>query len=319
MLEEKILKKIDKKGFKFIVKEEKTYNSIFNFNKEMKSILLTEEQFNKIVKQELTLLTEKLHISNDVTNAYEYLKQLILTDLNKTELKTNVLSIPFKNNELNVNIFGYDLTIKYHCYYLNSSMDIGEILNHLDIVSHVDNNDKILVLNFINIDNEFIDPRYFDDALQHELEHFYQFVKKGGTDLIPNKTLYNQALKYLKDTEGNNGFNYILSLIIYLSYKQEWDGFINGSYAMITSCDIRTKQDFDYYLKQTEAYRYLQNLKYYQQVLKEHETDENLLNALKTVSTKTLKWYNRTIDYSIKNITKKLNGMKQLYLKNKQL
>lgn len=315
MIKKQTIKFIDKTNHTLEVKECEKNIIDFKFHDEMKKIILNEDQFNNILEM---MLNEKLHISDDVIDSFKIIKNSILRNIAETSTINNSISIPHKENELKFELFGSDLTVKYDCYFLNSKQDIASIMQKLDITSYVNNDEKTIYLNFFNIDNQYFDPRYFDDALQHELEHFYQFIKKGGTALIPKSDLYKQALKYLNDN-GNDGFNRVLATIIYLSYKQEWDGFINGSYAMLCACDIRTMNDFNEYFVQTEVYRSLQNLIYLKEVLKENEDNENLHNAMKEISNKTLKWYNRVVDYSIKNLTKKVNGLKKLYLTNKGL
>ena len=74
----------------------------------------------------------------------------------------------------------------------------------------------------------------------------------------------------------------------------------------------QSKKEVDYYIQQTEIFQVLQMLSYNRQILIDNENNENLLNALRVFNNKKLNWFLRTSDYSIKRITKNIQGLKKL-------
>lgn len=285
----------------------------FNFKENMKKLVITEEQFNKNIKK---LLNEKLHVSDEVIETKNMIANLIKQNVNLTDNNkiTEINGIRCLNDTVIINhIFNsnFSLTINYHIYLIKNNGNETETMKKLNLISSIDCTTNILTLNSVLFNIDGFDVRTFDDALQHELEHYYQFIKKGGTALIKNRNLYDLAKDNLQ-SQDNDGFNQILAQIIYLSFKQEHDGYLNGAYATVMWTKPQSKKEVDYYIQQTEIFQVLQMLSYNKQILIDNENNENLLNALRVFNNKKLNWFLRTSDYSIKRITKNIQGLKKL-------
>lgn len=188
----------------------------------MKKILITEEQLNMV-------LQEELGIAREVTKLCMDLKQILYNKIEEApEGEFNFL----------------DIKVKYHVYSFNSEQDFW---NWFQVepslyINGYSYKDKLLILTIININGNY-NVSMLNDTIQHELEHYYQtknakksFVSSSYKNAFNKMDDYNLYIKWIYNLE-------------YYSKKFEIDAIVNGAYAVAKDKEL---SDFNAFIEETE-------------------------------------------------------------------
>lgn len=277
-----------------------TYEVSFDFNEPLR-IQLSESKFIDEFKNDcINILNEEQHINDNVVKERNKICNLILNDIKNVELKkTKINVVTEKHNTLKVKIFDDTYFVRYGCYFFKNENDCIKYLSEFNPIAYILKEKKVLTIVFINVEG-YIDERYFYDAIQHELTHLYQMTL-SNTNLVGNRNLYDIARQNI-GSDANNGFNHALATIIYLSFEAEQDAFINGLNGFLENYPIRNKNDAFYVYDNSECGRYLKNLLYYMNALKEYKGNDLLIQAMKEVGNKYEDWYYKTAEKAYKRL-----------------
>lgn len=205
-----------------------------------KKIYVTESQFREY-------LLEELSISNEVIEMSE---EMISTILNKIENNEKEFIFNFKYNTfVDVKIYSFKNN-KEFSYWID------------DI-----NNRKLLINNFSFKENTFyircvevngnLDTVTLHNNIHHEVEHFFQSLKKGKP--ITAKK-YDIITKYMHESEECNFITSLICKILYFTSKIELDAIANGFYSDLKKFDLSTTPLYDIIIN-TECISLLDNFK----------------------------------------------------------
>lgn len=196
---------------------------------------LNENTIRKIIKEELGIALE-------VTNTSNQIFQDILTDLRKQKPeKTDICFI--KTGSVNSSLHGVNFKVNYVCRNFSNK----DLVENFDIDALTEGGSVFLDKRFVFVNvnliafNGTVDNKEALNTIQHEIEHIYQQIRA-------NKRIPSDDLKYAKmktDLEGNDENRRYVARLVYLSYKSEQEGFINGTYAWCMTNDITTPP-YDY-------------------------------------------------------------------------
>ena len=192
-----------------------------------KRIIITEEQLNKI-------LTEELGIAKEVSKASKELKKELFLNIEKNDKG----AFDFIDFKVLYNVFRFKTEEEFYYWYDK---------NFNKLVNGYSKNDNLLRLSIIVINNNF-NVSSLNDIIQHELEHYYQ-SKMAGYSF--GGSSYNNA--YHKMNDYNSYIKYI-SRIEYFSKHFEIDAFVNGAYFASEDLNITS---YDSFIEQTD----LKNIK----------------------------------------------------------
>lgn len=193
---------------------------------------LLEKKIHSIVRK---VINEERGISDEVYNAANEILSLIRRDADMNMDDGNYASA-FKGaaqvirNEFPFNLAGEEIGVIYNTYIFPST----EVYNSykrayphqiMSATSQYKKDDAQIFVVYNYVENEGYDESICD-RVQHELEHLYQEIKKGGVfPMTPLKKRVNVGLMRRKD---GNVFN--ASFILYCARDYEQDAFANGLY-----------------------------------------------------------------------------------------
>ena len=207
-----------------------------------KNILITEEQLNFIINEELGIAKKVSELSEKLKNELFY----------QIEKKDNN-SFEFEDIKVVYNVYRFSNQENFYTWFDN---------NPTKYINGYSYSKKTLFLTIININNRF-NIASLNDIIQHELEHYYQSKMAGHSF---GKTSYNNA--YLKYHDFNDYIRYI-SRIEYFSKHFEIDGWVNGAYFAAKELDII---DYNSFIESTDlkeikmslknAYNFFKNVKF---------------------------------------------------------
>jgi len=207
------------------IKNKIKYNLFYIFN-----MNLTENYIRELVKEELGIALE-------VTNTSNQIFQDILTDLRKQKPeKTDICFI--KTGSVNSSLHGVNFKVNYICRNFSNK----DLVENFDIDALTEGGSVFLDKRFVFVNvnliafNGTVDNKEALNTIQHEIEHIYQQIRA-------NKRIPSDDLKYAKmktDLEGNDENRRNVARLVYLCYKSEQEGFINGTYAWCMTNDAMT-------------------------------------------------------------------------------
>lgn len=193
---------------------------------------LLEKKIYSIVRK---VINEERGINDEVYNAANEILSLIRRDADMNMDDGNYASA-FKGaaqvirNEFPFNLAGEEIGVIYNTYIFPST----EVYNSykrtyphqiMSATSQYKKDDAQIFVVYNYVENEGYDESICD-RVQHELEHLYQEIKKGGVfPMTPLKKRVNVGLMRRKD---GNVFN--ASFILYCAREYEQDAFANGLY-----------------------------------------------------------------------------------------
>lgn len=183
-----------------------------------KKIIITEEQLNKIINEELG-------ISKEVSKNSKELQKILFDSF---ENKKNGY-FSFLDINVNYKTYSFDMEKDFYEWYENN---FDKLINGYSF------SDKMLYLTFIEINGMIYNLSFIIDTIQHELEHYYQ-TKMAGHSF--SKDSYYNAYNSLNDY---NMYIKNISLIEYYGSHFEIDAFVNGAYAVAKTLDIDNYNSF---------------------------------------------------------------------------
>lgn len=200
-------------------------------------------------------LNEELSISSSVTHYMLLLKQQILDDSHKKQ--TNKLrndKITYKEGSFEFDLFGDSYTVNYTLY----TCDIQLCRSYIQS-SHVVMSTATLNL-CLALDNGQPYQEYFDNIIEHELLHIYQY-NKSKVDLLSNnniKKLYDIVNDIFKTS--NNEDVLVFANALYASFAFEQDAMVHALYAQLMSSPMGI--NYKYIINKSDEYNYLYDMKY---------------------------------------------------------
>ena len=195
-----------------------------------KKIIITEEQFQQI-------LNEELGIAKEVPKASKELKKELFTRIENNH-----------SGEFNF----LDILVKYNVYSFENETDFLDWFDSTyDYVNGYSYDDKTLYLTIIQIAGDY-NVASINDTIQHELEHYYQ-TKMAGHNFT--NSAYDNAVKKMNEY---NAYIKHISRIEYYSNHIEIDAFVNGAYYAVQDMNIT---DYDTFIESTDLQRVRDSLK----------------------------------------------------------
>ena len=185
-----------------------------------KNIIITEEQFKKLLNEELGISKKVINITNEIEKEfYNFLNNIELNEYSciiEDDLKVEFKKLFFNNMD--------DFYLAY-----NNNTDL-----YVNGYSYEDNTIYITILVVNNIvlgDNIF-------NTIQHEVEHYWQCKNKKGPLATPHYIEVNTLC------DSNNKIISIIGNILYYSKRIELDAQINGAFNEIkNNYNIKTIKD----------------------------------------------------------------------------
>ena len=188
------------------------------------------------------IIKEELGIHSQVSELAKIVYSNIQKDM-QTREKLNSDTCTIKQGEVDCVIKDIKFKISYVCRNFNDDAIIKEITEE----ALTEGGSAFISKNFIYCHVEilslcgFINKKLALSTIQHELEHIYQ-------QILSNKRIPSNDVRYAKmrsDMMSNNIDRHNVARLVYICYKSEQEGFINGMYAWCMADDARTKP-YDY-------------------------------------------------------------------------
>lgn len=275
---------------------------MLNINEE-KISKIVEEAIRNLIKEEQGISDIVIKESNKIINE---IRRLIYNSEKKSyegfSIRSNRFNITiFEDYEININFDFYNFSDEYYYEQFisnNSNIFIGKSsfnMMHLELC-------------FFGIHGE-IDEKTLNDQCQHEVSHlFMSYMKKGDLLSAKRKKLYSTASD-LMNSKGNGGFDNLVGTIVYASFEEEQNAFVNGMYNLLVST-CQTTMDVNKIWRQSDAFVLFKKLKYFYEVLNSDELDEedinNLNNSLSKLRNKDSIWLKNKLSLVIKTYGNKL-------------
>lgn len=191
---------------------------------------LNESFLRKLIKEELGIHMEVVEVSNKIYND-------IIEDMKQKDSKYNDICY---TKEGSVDCSLNNITFKVH-YTCRNFLD-SKIIEDLDIDSLTEGGTVFfsrkwlwISVNIIAL-NGTVNKQETLNTLQHELEHIYQQIRSGKRISDNNE----QYLKMKTDMECDDEARRKVGRLVYLCYKSEQEGFINGTYAWCMTDDAKS-------------------------------------------------------------------------------
>lgn len=192
--------------------------------------VLNEDFIRKLIKEELGIHMEVVNVSNKVYND-------IIEDMKTKDSKNNDICYT-KQGHVNCSLNNITFKVHYTC---RNFLD-NKIIKDLDIESLTEGgtvffNKKWMwvSVNIVAL-NGTVNKQEALNTIQHELEHVYQQIMSDKR--IPGND--NQYMKMRSDMECSDETRRKVGRLVYLCYKSEQEGFINGTYAWCMTDDAKS-------------------------------------------------------------------------------
>lgn len=190
------------------------------------------------------------YLINDIVNNAKTADKKYLSDIDGVSVKYGNFVKEIFNTPLNINYQLYNFKDKW--YFENNINKVNRFKNGLDFKR------EILTLSLISISGQ-IDPRTFEDTVQHELHHLYQIVHRQKN--FDDDKLYQAAKYYLNSPKDS--IDYIIGEIIYMCLKCEQEAYTNGLYALLKkNYNSKTPKNTFEVLKESDVYNMLLRLRF---------------------------------------------------------
>lgn len=228
------------------------------------------ERTNAVIKEELSIASEVSNVSFRVLD-------MVLSEKDKKACQKKSPGLKYQEFSFKTEIAGKKVSVFVKHYLFANAIWFQMYRNSIpynDGESATDGGKyNLLTIQCYSISGTF----QRDEALntiQHEIEHIFQGLR-GSASILTFDKLYNIAVKNL-----NNDDRKIATLadLIYLSYRFEIDGFLNGLYGFLMTQE--NLPDFST-LKKSETYkRYLRFQKIKNTVIKNRNTYEKIATMI---------------------------------------
>lgn len=236
------------------------------------------------------VLNEELGIADDVKNATNTIYNRIVEEYKNKKYQEDKLiddGVGQKYGNFYMDdIFGYKLFVEYYIINFRDNFYRNKYIkkngkNYLDSFSNIKfikNRKKPLLSQIIviieSLSGKIINIETAKDSIQHELEHIYQQTKMGkefgGTDL------YNLASS---DLNGKNKYRHSIGIIVYMSFKNEIEGFANGLYSFVVERMKSYPININKIFQESPAYEKLQQVYEAIDFINSHMNDTEMNNA----------------------------------------
>ena len=203
-------------------------------------------------------LCESLGISREVEKESQRIKDIILAKWKNVEPYT-------PENGIGVYKFGFHDTLFSEDYYFSISLvnyRFYEIWKERHkkympkVRAGIDKDKHIMVINIDAIDMD-ITTQTFESSIQHEIQHYFETEMSSYT--WATNDVYKLAKELLND---QNEYVYLIGVILYMSFKQEQEGYANGLYAFLKNCGQKvTRKNIDELSEAEESFSMLRLLK----------------------------------------------------------
>lgn len=201
---------------------------------------LLEKKIYSIVRK---VINEERGINDEVYNAANEILSLIRRDADMNINDGNYASAfngdaQVIRNEFSFDFAGEEISVVYNTYIFPSNevydsykrMYPNQIMS---ATSQYKKDDAQIFVVYNYVENEGYDESICD-RVQHELEHLYQEINKGGTfPMTPLKKRVNVGLMRRKDKNV-----FIASFILYCARDYEQDAFANGLYNWLMNGNV---------------------------------------------------------------------------------
>ena len=205
-----------------------------------KKIYITESQFKEY-------LLEELSISNEVIDMSE---EIISTIINKLENNEKEFTFNFRYNTfVDVKIFSFKNNREFSYW-------IDDINNRKLLINNFSFKENTFYIRCIKVNGD-LDTVTLHNNVYHEVEHFFQSLKKGKP--ITAKK-YDIITKYMNESEECNFITSLICKILYFTSKIELDAIANGFYSDLKKFDLSTTPLYDIIIN-TECISLLDNFK----------------------------------------------------------
>jgi len=275
-------------------------------------VKINEELISNAVNNSLRkFLTEEQGIAILVDNESNRLAQIIRKDLKNASVVKEVDYVKRSNNFSTVVFDDFNLSVHYTFYNFQTFEAYERHMEEIEFGGSSSFMEHTLSVNFLGISGE-IDGKSFFDSIQHELSHIYDSKMKGASLITAKrKDLYNLSVQKMH-SKLNGGFDKLLGEIVYFSFAEEQTAFVNGMYNLIMQ-DIFT-QPMEI-LHQSDAYKALKRLEYYNKVLNSDLSDADnaeLNAAIIDFKGRSIDWFKHQLQLTIHSFSKRI--MRAFYL-----
>lgn len=273
---------------------------MLNMDNKIKSIIseIVENEINKLLSEEQGIA--------DIVYSDSIKVAKLASDISKKTIPQKYNGYTKRNFSFTSKIFN-ELEIKFifNFYNFANYESFENNVMNLNLQGSSSLNDKQININYFAI-NGLVDDKSFYDQLQHELSHLYRAYKKG-TPLLSSKRskLYNTSVELM---QSNNPYFKMVGKIVYLSFFEEQNGYENGTYNLLmVNADYSNLKDI---FIQSDAYKGLSELNYYNYLLENNKFDNNDLEqiniALSRIN-KDINWLKSILPKAIHSFSKKLS------------
>lgn len=232
----------------------------------------------KILEENLTLITEKWSICDEVDEYYDKILEDIRKDIINSQVEKLEDGLVVYMNEIeHCKILQQTFTINYYIYNCANSYICDFIYNECESLNGYQEDEKILNITLYMINNKWVDS-YCERNLSHEIEHIiqinYGFTKNANYKKLMTPT-YDQANEVIRSENGYNEIEKALAWLIYYSNSHEQDAFMQ-EYAK----ELRKNPSL-MIIKKSYTHVILNNYIYYANYFLENINNKNVLNAIK--------------------------------------
>ena len=171
------------------------------------------------------------------------------------EWKCDLNGTYYKEGNINLQLFGNNIELPYTIYNFINEDNALELEYAYDLNCYFDHT-KMSIIVKAYIVNGSLDIQSFDDSLQHELSHLFDFSKRGHLPIQDNYALiYKRAVEL---TQNEDDTVREIGEAVYASFPSEQIGLVNGLDAQLRR-NNNTNSPFNV-LYNTDAYYYLNKL-----------------------------------------------------------
>lgn len=223
----------------------------------------------QMLEENLTLITEKWSICDEVDEYYDKILEDIRKDIINSHIEKLDNGLVVYMNEIgHYKILQQTFTINYYIYNCANSYICDFIYNEGASLNGYQEDEKILNITLYMINNN----------LSREIEHIiqinYGFTKNANYKKLMTPT-YDQANEVLRSENGYNEIEKALAWLIYYSNSHEQDAFMQ-EYAK----ELRKNPSL-MITKKSYTHVILNNYIYYANYFLDNINNKNVLNAIK--------------------------------------
>ena len=241
--------------------------------------MVTEQQLKERLN---TIITEELHIANEVISIVNKLIKELNSSLKETDVKIDENGYKFKQNRIQLKVLNTSLTLYYRCYYFKDAQQLIKYENNINqsCAYSARVNDRLSLINLTfymvngTLDKENKSELF--DTMYHEVSHIYQQLKMNKHYGFNSD--YNTAFNRI---ESSIPVEYYVALVIYMFNSDEQIAYINGLYGFLSNEFSKTDSDIDIKrYKQSTVYKLLRQCYEAKEFFANNreETDEELDN-----------------------------------------